>query len=445
MGSDQNKFGEGHDIGQESRGLDSEREGRTPDTKQESAKQTNSTENKPNTGSQSSETDKFIPEQPILGQHHTEMESNSESMQQFEENEERNINLRRFAVIGIVIFLAALYFVWGTFLNFGTLIVRGEEPFYVFISEGKSQICGKNPCDITLPRGEKLISFYKKGYSAQSENVEVLLWDKVEVRQIFTLEPYLNEITTIPEIPSVPTLTKYSLKYDDAHHNWKVVKEGDKKETGLSYFEWKIENPLIFGSDEAVLVIERKPNQNQTIQQNTLTNTFYFVDLGSKQRNNIGQIDGDILSAKPSRDGRYFALSVETSVVTQSANQTTTREISQSTPQTEVQTGNQLETKTAPQQTQKSIFVVGNGGIFKYETLADFKNIFWNPANKLVSAYKDGKSWDFNLFDPETNTPKVLLKVDESDVGSPITSLFSSSKTNKIYLKAGEKAFEIIY
>ena len=129
----------------------------------------------------------------------------TESTQEVITQEEQKVNFRRFAVIGLIIFLAAFYFVWKNFLNFGTLEIYGDIPYDVLVFDDQNYTCDTQPCELKMDRGEKSLSFFKFGFEAESQSVEVPLWSTVSTRVKFEIKPYMEEITVINEEPQNPS------------------------------------------------------------------------------------------------------------------------------------------------------------------------------------------------------------------------------------------------
>ena len=341
-------------------------------------------------------------------------ESLEESPHKLAMLEERRKMKIRFVAIGLIVFLAIFYFIWRNFINFGTLEIHGEIPYDITVFEEKLITCSEDPCTVKLKRGEKTIIFYKTGYAAESIEVEVPLWGKTSIAPRFVMNPYMEEIEKLTEEKQSQTYPKYKIKYDAKHNNWKVIKEGDNEEFAIAYFVEKIESPLIFGSDKAILIVEQDPLANQ--------NPVYFIDITTKQRNTIGLTDQKILSATPSINGRYFLL------------------------ETESEEGN------------NSASIADKNLIWQPEIQLNIKNTSWTPENKLALAYREEDNWVFTLYDPQEREQRTLMTTDrfttltlDDESGEtitqspPIENFFSSTNSNKLYFQVGGNNWQIVY
>jgi hypothetical protein len=327
----------------------------------------------------------------------------TESTQQVITQEEQKVNFRRFAVIGLIIFLAAFYFVWQNFLNFGTLEIYGDIPYDVLVFDDQNYTCEIQPCELKMDRGEKSLSFYKFGFEAESQSVEVPLWSTVSTRVNFEIKPYMEKITVITEEPQYPSTKEYELKYDEKTHNYKLAasNQTNTQPVALSYFPNKLESPIIFGSDDAVLIIEQDEQKEE--------NQIYFIDVESKSRYEIGTISRftKILAAIPSFNGEYFL----------------------------------LQTQNTEEET--NYWLVDSARLSEIETDAFIGNIHWTLHAELVTMHQEENSWIFEKFSAENLTKRQLLKTNEF-VDKP-SEFFPSQTARKLYVTAGEQSYEIVY
>lgn len=326
------------------------------------------------------------------------------------DDEGMSVQKRRLLFLAAVVFLAVFIFVWNVFLNFGKLVIIAEPPYSVLIFGEAQYECSQNPCEIKLKRGEKNLSFFKLGYKTEGKTVEVPIWSKVEVSPIFELEPYMQEIEKFDEKPFVTATIGYKIEYDSAHHNWKLFKTDDKSKRGLSYFPEKLENPLIFGSNSAVLIIERDPAK--------AASQIYFIDLKTGERNTISNASASeakrnefvaspsfkITAAKPSLNGKYFLLKVEG------------------------------ETPT--------MMFAGKNGLTTLNAPETFTTSLWTPFNKLVVVTKE----EIDLYDPEANSayPAKTLVDSMKSKDSP-SNIFVSPSSTKVYFESSSKKYQVIY
>lgn len=319
---------------------------------------------------------------------------------EFADNEGMSVQKRRLLFLAAVVFLAVFIFVWNVFLNFGKLIVIAEPPYSVLIFNEAQHECLRNPCEIKLKRGEKNLSFFKLGYKTEGKTIEVPIWSSVEITPIFELEPYIQEIEKFDEKPFVTATIGYKIEYDSAHHNWKLFKTDDKSKRGLSYFPEKLNNPMIFGSNSAVLIIERDTAP--------ATSQIYFIDLKTGERNTIFSKSATsepfkIAAAKPSLNGKYFLLKVEG------------------------------ETPT--------MMFAGKDGLATLNAQETFATSLWTPFNKLIVATKD----EINLYDPEANSTYPTTLIDSMKLKDNISNLFVSPSSTKVYFESSSKKYQVIY
>jgi hypothetical protein len=317
--------------------------------------------------------------------------------------EERKTNFRRFAFIGIVIFLAAFYFVWQNFLNFGTLEIYGDVPYDVMIFDDQNYQCEIQPCELKMKRGEKSLSFFKPGFEVDSQSVEVTLWHTTSIRVKFEVSPSMEEITVITEDPINPSTKEYKLEYNNQTHNYKLVAsdQTSPQPIALSYFPNKLESPIIFGSDDSVLIIEQDEQKEE--------NQIYFIDVESKSRYEIGTISKftKILAAIPSFNGEYFLLQTQT-------------------PEEEI-----------------NYWLVDSDKLSKIETEASIGNMHWTLHAEIVMMHQDENSWVFEKFSAENLSKRQILKTNEF-VDNP-SKFFPSPTAKKLYVTAGDQSYEIVY
>lgn len=313
------------------------------------------------------------------------------------DDEGMSVQKRRLLFLAAVVFLAVFIFVWNVFLNFGKLVVIAEPPYSVLIFGEAQYECSQNPCEIKLKRGEKNLSFFKLGYKTEGKTVGVPIWSKVEVSPIFELEPYMQEIEKFDEKPFVTATIGYKIEYDSTHHNWKLFKADDKSKRGLSYFPEKLNNPLIFGSNSAVLIVERDTAK--------AASQIYFIDLKTGERKTISNAESfKIAAAKPSLNGKYFLLKVEG------------------------------ETPT--------MMFAGKDGLTTLNAPETFTTSFWTPFNELIVVTKE----KIDLYDPEANSayPTKTLIDSMKPEDSP-SNIFVSPSSAKVYFESSSKKYQVIY
>jgi hypothetical protein len=310
-----------------------------------------------------------------------------------EEIEEKNQTKRRLIVLGLVMFGAVFYFVWQNYLNFGYIEIKGDAPYSVFVFDEKTHECTQNPCTLKLKRGEKGLLFSKPGYTAKSQDLEVTLWDTVSITVLFKINPYFKEIPEIPETMSLPQTQAYEMVYDQDHHNWKLIEKGDKTQYALSYFAEKLNNPIIVGTSDAVLVIEEQ---------------VYFIDLLTKKREALGTIEGEVVAVIPSYNGQYFLIYAST-------------------------------------EDKDSYYIAENDRVITTQITSSPQHILWTYYTDLAVLNQDGANLTIKIISPETLEEKVLIDENIFQEESTIEEFFPSSTAKKVYFRMGETAYEITY
>jgi len=342
------------------------------------------------------------PDEGNLDENQSEQEG-QQTPQEFLAEEERKISLRRLLVIGAVIFLAIFYFVWANYLNFGYLEVIGKAPFSVTITGEINQECPSSPCEIKLKRGEKIVSVYKSGFTAESIETEVVLWGTVAVKPIFIIEPSIKEVTEIPEGSVAPQEVKYKITYDQTHNNYALVKDGDGVDFAVSYFGGKVESPFIIGSENAVLVIE-----------NMADGKGFYINTVTKERQSLEKTFVSATKGLVSPNGRYFL--IETSA--------------------------------------KTLFVADRKSFSIIRDSATFDSAFWTLKNTLVLAYlqrekdSDGvvtEKYIFDEYNPMNGEQRTFFTTDLMLGDLLPKNIKVNPSTNTVFFESGEKKYEIIF
>jgi len=321
------------------------------------------------------------------------------------DGEGMSVEKRRLLFIAAVVLLAIFIFAWNIFLNFGKLVIKAPPPFSILIFNDKQYECKENPCVLKLKRGEKNLSFFKPGYKTEGKTIEVPLWHSVEISPIFELEPYVQKIEKIEEQPFITTNIQYKIEYDKTHHNWKLFKEDDPSRRGLSYFPSKLDNPLIFGSNSAVLIVERNSA--------AATKAIYFIDLKTNERKTIftpgstDQSNEKITAAKPSLNGEYFLVKTEGET--------------------------------------NSLAIADKENLTFLKSRESFSTSFWTPFNKLVIVEKTSgeKEYAIYLRDPKNSSTKTLISSIKLEENLSGVSVSPSSK--KVYIESSSAKYQVVY
>lgn len=188
---------------------------------------------------------------------------------------------RKTLVLGIFLGLAAviavLYFFWG-YLNRGTIRITAQAPFTVEIFEGEKHFCEASPCEIKDKIGRKQLILQKEGYKSKLEEVNVKLWRTIDLEIEFEVIPYLIKVDAIPK-PDKKFI--YEIILDEENHMYKLVNSKDPEKRAIVYFQKKIKKPIIFGSKNSALIIDKIAR----------TPTAYKIDITNKTREKIADFN----------------------------------------------------------------------------------------------------------------------------------------------------------
>lgn len=200
-------------------------------------------------------------------------------------------------IVIFVLVLAILLFLWGTFINRGTLAIVGDAPFTVEIFGGEVFVCELSPCEIKQKRGLKDLLIRKEGYETIVTTARVKLWQSVGVPVEFQIIPQIIKTDFWPEVEDQ---VEYELVLDSKNGMQKLIKTNNERQTPVVYFPDSLNESTLIGSPDFVLIMSG--------------NDVYKVDVKSKTRNKIqAAFSGKIASGKWSIDGKYIALVQENS------------------------------------------------------------------------------------------------------------------------------------
>lgn len=194
------------------------------------------------------------------------------------------------AAISVLIVIA--FFGRDVFFR-GKIIVNSQPPYQIQVLGGENFTCSENPCVIRQTSGIKDLYLQKEGHQSVLETIDVGVWSKSEIEVIFKPFPKLMSVDVLPEIDGNPD---YSLVMDEVNGMQKLV-SGDS-EVAIVYFPKAIDEPVIFGDKNYVLIVDKK-------------GTAYKVDVRANKRDRVLVGEAKLLGGKWSLDGRYFVFSVE--------------------------------------------------------------------------------------------------------------------------------------
>ncbi len=203
-------------------------------------------------------------------------------------------------ILGLIIIGSAFLFLWGTYLNRGTIVISGDTPFQVLTIDGKTTLCSTSPCKIVQKSGLKDFILIKEGYRSISTEVVVKLWREVEMKADFEINPYIQQTEVFPGIEKEIT---YEIVFDKEKNIYKLADSKDPQKKAIIYFQKEITSPLIFGSQSAALVVDTSKE-----------NSAYKVDTVLFEREKIDNFDfRNIEKGTWSNDGENFAFSLNAS------------------------------------------------------------------------------------------------------------------------------------
>ncbi len=201
-------------------------------------------------------------------------------------------------LIGFAIIVAIFIFLWGAYLNRGTIRIIADAPFNVITLEGET-LCDTSPCEIVRKTGVHGLILTKTGYQNISTEIKVKLWSTVDLELKFIANPYIESTDKFPEPEKE---ISYKIIFDDSNKTYKLVKADDNQERAIVYFQKEIKSPLIFGSENGALIIDTEEEA-----------VAYKIDIKNAERE---RVDEDLRNAEEgawSNDGEKFAFTTSDS------------------------------------------------------------------------------------------------------------------------------------
>ncbi|MBT7736671.1 hypothetical protein HN709_03200, partial [Candidatus Peregrinibacteria bacterium] len=186
---------------------------------------------------------------------------------------------RRIAFAIILILMVAgsvFYFLWGAFLNRGTIVLIGEVPFEVRVYEEGNYLCETSPCEITQKIGLKNLILSKEGREDMIVEIDVPLWREIAEEVRFRFIPYLK---VVEEIPDKDNVQEFTLGYDEVNKYYKLAEANSFIDEPIAFFAKEIKEPKMFGNDRTVLVIDGESNDAYKVDRSTNTKIKITEDL----------------------------------------------------------------------------------------------------------------------------------------------------------------------
>lgn len=312
-----------------------------------------------------------------------------------------------------------LYFIWGTFLNFGHLNLEGEAPFTVTIYKTQKVNCLTSPCSIKLKSGNQKFIVEKDGYHPLTSEAAIKLWNTENLRLAFDVIPELLRINSVPLL-SPAAEDSYELIVDELTGTQKLINKEDKLQLPIIYFQNPLKEVRIFGNYGKYLLIATKNKE------------LFKVDLRAKSREKIEGIDpSNIEDGTFSPSGRYFLFKDKNSNYLEL-----------------------LDTKTTGTNRFKFTFLQSSST--RYDWLYDDSIVFLSTqsySDDIVKASVAG-----NLISPlaKKSTSSLLLgkyspfydEYTKFDIDLPLSSFpdsfISALSGSEVYLQKGDEKFKII-
>jgi hypothetical protein len=206
---------------------------------------------------------------------------------------ERRRSLALGIILGLIILGAIFLFLWGIYLNRGTISITADPPFTVITTDGKQTQCESSPCKITQKIGLRDLILVKQGHESISTEITVKLWRTVDLEVEFQVNPYIESIEKLPESDEE---INYEIVFDEQTQNYKLISSTDDQKRAIVYFQKKISSPLIFSSEFSALIVDQK------------SNLTYRIDILGAEREVVQDFDfSEIENGIWSQEGSRFA------------------------------------------------------------------------------------------------------------------------------------------
>ncbi len=299
---------------------------------------------------------------------------------------ERKKTIALAALIGLAIVAAIFIFLWGIYLNRGTINVIATPPFKVVTIDDEI-ICDISPCEIVRKRGITDMILSKSGFQDISTSVDVKLWRTVDLEVKFMINPYIEVASAFPEAdPRV----EYEIVLDEQTNSYKLVVAKDDQQRAIVYFLNKISESQIFGSEKGALIINN--------------DIAYKIDIENAERDRISKDFSAIEDGVWSSDGEKFAYTTADSSYVQVLDQFN-------------------ETYETDLLKENTIYT-------------------WNYDNDLLYTTLQDNSYIFGIFNPEADSYTSIFS--SSEFAQLPNTLIPTNNGSRIYFKIGEEKFVLI-
>jgi len=292
-------------------------------------------------------------------------------------------------LIGFAIIGAIFIFLWGTYLNRGTIRIIANPPFNVITLEGET-LCDTSPCEIVWKTGVQDLILTKTGYQNISTEVTVKLWRTVDLELEFIANPYIESTDNFPEPEGE---IQYEIIFDDSNKTYKLVKADDDQGRVVVYFQKEIKNPLIFGSENGALVIDTEESA-----------LAYKIDIKNAERERVDEDFRNVEEGAWSNDGEKFAFATSDS---------------------------------------DYIYVLDQNNVISQLSLEKENTVHaWTYNGDLFYATFENSGYIFGEYDPETKSYTQIFSFSELS-GLP-DIVIPANNGKKIYFQIGEEKYVLI-
>ncbi|MFH1533525.1 MAG: hypothetical protein ABID64_01180 [Nitrospirota bacterium] len=290
------------------------------------------------------------------------------------------------ALIGLAIVVAIFIFLWGAYLNRGTVNIIATPPFKV-VTLDDEYLCDISPCEIVRKRGITDMIVSKAGFQNISTSIDVKLWGTVDLELKFMINPYIEVAEAFPEADPI---IGYEIVLDEQTNSYKLIREDDDQQRPIVYFLKEIPDPRIFGSEKGALIVDN--------------DIAYKIDIENAERDRINENFSAIEGGVWSNDGEKFAYTTSDSSYVQVLDQF------DETYETELLKENTIYT--------------------------------WNYDNDLFYITSQDNSYIFGIFNPEAESYTQIFA--SSEFTELPNTLIPTNNGNRIYFKIGEEKFVLI-
>lgn len=208
-------------------------------------------------------------------------------------------------LLGLVVSFSILAIVWNAFLNKGRIKINAQAPYSVEIFGVDQVQCKNNPCEIGSKAGEKTLILEKAGYKTKVQDVNFPLWRTNEINIEFEIIPYIKEVTLIPKEGKEEI---YEITKDESSKFYKLVSSTSPKP--LAYFPSKITSPKIFGTKNAVVILDSENSSMYKVDLDINSRVAINVDLPKIASAQLSEDKNNLLITE-AETGRYWLLDLE--------------------------------------------------------------------------------------------------------------------------------------